>query len=147
MSSLKKNDREVNENIITTIYPDVGWFARQKKITILLLAIFGMVVFILSVIYQGIVYALIRGFLFIIACFIIYFKSDTLIGDRIIIQYDGKIIVKKGFIKKVINYSDLGNIPLFKEENHWLIGKKRIKVSVAAYPELDKKLEELHSTT
>ena len=96
MSSLYKND---SENIITIIYPDIKWLIRQKKIIIILLAIFGIVVFILSVIYQGFVYALIRGFIFLIACLIFYFKSDSLIGDRIIIQRDGRIIIKKGFIK------------------------------------------------
>ncbi len=143
MSSIKKNDREIKKNTFTTIYPDIRWLIRQKKITIILLAIFGVVVFILSVIYQGIAYALIRGFIFLIACFIIYYKSDSLIRDGIIIQCDGKIIIKKGFIKKVINYNDLGNVPLVKEGNFWLIGEKIIKVSVAAYPDLDKKIEAL----
>ncbi len=141
MSSIKKNDREIKKNTITTIYPDIRWLIRQKKITIILLAIFGIVVFILSVIYQGIAYALIRGFIFLIVCFIIYYKSDSLMRDRIIIQRNGKIIIKKGFIKKVINYNDLGNVPLVKEGNYWLIGEKRIKVSVATYPDLYKKIE------
>ncbi len=145
MNSLKKNDREMNENIITTIYPDSRWLIRQKKITIILLAVFGIVVFILSVIYQGLVYALIRGLIFLIACFIIYYKSDSLIRDHIIIQRDGKIIIKKGFIKKVINYNDLGNIQWVKEGNYWLIGEKRIKVSFETYPDLDKKIEALKS--
>jgi hypothetical protein len=123
------------------IYPDLAWLARQKKITILLLAIFGIVVFILSVIYQDIIYAIIRGFIFLIACLIFYFKSDSLIGYRIQIQHDGKIIIKVGLLKRLIPYTDIRNIHLEKQGNYWLIGEKRIKVPVAAYPDLDKKFE------
>lgn len=136
----------MNENIITTIYPDLGWLTRQKKITILLLAIFGIVVFILSVIFQDIVYAVIRGFIFSIACLIIYFKSDSIIGYRIQIQRDGKIIIKIGFVKRMISYTDLGNIQLVKQGNYWLIGEKRIRVLIAAYPDLDKKIMALKTT-
>ena len=136
----------MNENIITTIYPDLGWLTRQKKITILLLAIFGIVVFILSVIFQDIVYSVIRGFIFFIACLIIYFKSDSIIGYRIQIQRDGKIIIKIGFVKRVISYTDLGNIQLVKQGNYWLIGEKRIRVLIAAYPDLDKKIMALKTT-
>ena len=53
----------------------------------------------------------------------------------------GKIIVKRGLIKRVIFSPDLGNILLVKKGKNWLIGEKRIKVPVAAFPDLDKKIK------
>lgn len=146
VNSVKNNDPEMNDTIITTIYPDERWLERQKKITILLLTILGVIVFILSVIFQNMVYAIIRGFIFLIACLIFYFKSDSILGYRIQFQRDGKIIIKIGFIKRKISYLDLRNLQLVKLGKYWLVGEKRVKIPFAAYPDLDKKIEALKST-
>ena len=136
----------MNKNIITTIHADLNWVRKEKKKTILILIIAGILVFVLSVIYQDIYFALIRGFIFSIACFIIYFKSDSIIGYRIQFQRDGKIIVKRGLIKRVIFSPDLGNILLVKKGKNWLIGEKRVKVPIEAFPYLDKKIKAIKTT-
>ena len=140
-SSPKTINPGINENIITTIHANLNWVRKEKKKTILVLIIAGILVFVLSVIYQDIYFALIRGFIFSIACFIIYFKSDSIIGYRIQFYRDGKIIIKKGLIKRVIFSPDSGNILLVKKGKNWLIGEKRIKVPIEAFPDLDKKIE------
>jgi len=133
----------MNENIITTIHADLRWLRKERNKTILIMAILGIIVFILSIIYQDIVYAIIRGFIFSIACIIFYFKSDSIIGYHIKFKRDGKIIIKRGFQKRVIFYTDLENIHLVKKGKYWLIGEKRIRVLIAAFPDLDKMIEEL----
>ena len=133
----------MKDNIITTIYPDAGWLKRQKKITILSLVIFGIIVFILSVIFQNIIYAIIRGFIFSIACLIIYYKSDLILNYRIQIQYDGKIIINTGLLKRKIIYTDLKSILLIKKKKYWLIGERKIKIPISTYPELNKQIEML----
>lgn len=140
-SSLKTNNLEINENIITTIHTDLKWLRKERNKTILILAILGIIVFVLSIIYQDIYYAIIRGFIFSIACLIFYFKSDSIIGFRIRFQRDGKIIIKRGLTKRVISYCDLGNNDLVKKGKYWLIGEKRVKLLIAAFPDLDKKIK------
>jgi hypothetical protein len=144
-SSQKATNPGINENIITPIHADLRWLRKERNKTILILAIAGIIVFVLSIIYQDIYYAIVRGFIFSIACFIFYFKSDSIIGYHIQFQLDGKIIIKKGFLKRVISFTDLGNIHLVKKGKYWLIGEKRIRVLIAAFPDLDKKIKAIKS--
>ena len=137
----KTNNPEINENIITTIHADLRWLRKERNKTILIMAILGIIVFILSIIYQDIYFALIRGFIFSIACFIFYFKSDSFISYQLIFYANGKIVFKKGLFKKEIFNIDLKNIPLVKKGKNWLIGEKRIKALLTAFPDLDKKIK------
>ena len=140
--STKSINSENNFSLIKTISADHNWQLKEKKKTIWILAVLGIIIFILSLIYQNIIYALVRALIISIACLILYFKSDSILVHQIQIYNDGTVTIRKGLRKIVIFHSDFENIFISQNNRYWVIGDKKIKLEVAAFPNITKLIKD-----
>ncbi len=144
-SSNQANDPGKNDIAIAFIQADKNWIRYSRNNSILILAIAGIITIILSIIFQNLSLGIIRGLIFLTAGFIAYFNSESIFNYRIQFYSNGKIIVKKGLIRKSVTFnSSVGSIDLVKKGKNWLIGIKKVKVPTKAFPNLEEKINEIN---
>lgn len=137
--------KQANNMESTDFQADADWIRLTRDKSILVLAISGVIVISLSIIFQYVYVAIIRGLIFLVAVLIFYFKPRSVINIRIQFFGDGKIIIKKGFIKSRILGTYAENIDLSKKGKNWLIGIKKVKVPVAAFPDLEQQIKAIRT--
>jgi hypothetical protein len=134
----------INDIAIASIQADKNWIKYTRNTIIISLAIVGIITITLSIIFQNLFLGIIRGLIFLIAGFIAYFNSESIFNYRIQFYPNGKIIVKKGLIRKSVTFnSSIGSIDLVKKGKNWLIGIKKVKVTTKAFPNLEEKINEI----
>lgn len=142
-NSHQERDFGLDDNVIAIIHADTNWIRNQRNKSLLILAIAGIIIMILSIIFQNITYSIIRGLIFLLAGLIVYFKPEFISNYSIQFYRDGNIIVKKGFRKSVIFSTPIERIRLVQQGKNWLIGAKKVKLPIDAFPTLDKDFKKI----
>ena len=144
-SSHQANDPGINDIAIAFIQADKNWIRYARNNSIIILSIVGIITIILSITFQNLSLGIIRGLIFLIAGFIVYFNSESIFNYRIQFYRNGKIIVKKGLIRNSVTFnSSVGSIDLVKKGKNWLIGIKKVKVPTKAFPNLEETINEIN---
>jgi len=143
MDNSKQSNPEINGGAFTIIRADKNWVVNQRNILILLLAIIGIIVVILSIIFQALIYGIIRGLIFLTTILIVYYKPGFFYNYYIQFYPDGKIIVKKGLLKRELFVTSGEKIPLVKEGKNWLIGSQQMKIPIRMFPNLEREIAEI----
>lgn len=137
----QKDNSGINDILIETIQADINWKRNTRNNYFLILAIAGIIVITLSILLQNLYIAIIRGLIFLMALLIMYFKPESFFNYRIQFYSDGKIIVRRSFISSVIFDTSEGSITLVKKGKNWLIGTKKVKLPIDAFPNLEEKIK------
>lgn len=137
----QKDNSGINDILIETIQADINWKRNTRNNYFLILAIAGIIVITLSILLQNLYIAIIRGLIFLMALLIMYFKPESFFNYRIQFYSDGKIIVRRNFISSVIFDTSKGSITLVKKGKNWLIGTKKVKLPIDAFPNLEEKIK------
>ena len=91
MDNSKQSNSGINGGAFTIMRADKKWVLDQRNILILLLAILGIIVILLSIIFQDLIYGIIRGLIFLFAVLIVYYKPGFYSNYYIKFYHDGKI--------------------------------------------------------
>jgi hypothetical protein len=136
-------NQENNDDTITIIQADPHWLINQRNKSLLILSVGGLIIFILSIIFQDIVYALIRGLIFVLAGCLVYLKPNFVYNYRIQFYRGGRIIVKKGLRKSEIFVASEEKIQLVKKGRNWQIGSQKVKVPIEVFPDLEMEVRKI----
>lgn len=132
---------EQNVPEITTFLADVSWVKVTRNKYILILAISGLAIVLLSVMFQNSTVAIIRGLIFLIAGIVVYFKPEITFSIQIQFLQNGKIKITKGLLTTVTENTFSGSNCLVKKGGNWLIGRKNVKVPIDAFPNLENEIK------
>lgn len=139
------SSQQANNMEIADFQADAHWLKLTRNKYIFVLAISAVIVVVLSIIYQYLYVASIRGLIFLVAALITYFKPRSVINIHIQFFNDGKIIIKKGFIKIRTLSTYAENFDLSKKGKNWLIGIKKVKVPISAFPDLEQQVKAIRT--
>ncbi len=133
----QRNKSTQDDTVIAELRAGKQWINYGRNITLLTIALMIVAANILD----GDLYrALIRFIILMVASIIICYKSGAIFNISVIIHSSGKIFVKKGLWRKTAT-NDARQI--IKTKRNWLLGQKRVRVPIKAFPGLEERIAEI----
>ncbi|MBC8183741.1 hypothetical protein H8E88_21825 [candidate division KSB1 bacterium] len=138
MNKPYQRDKSTQEDtVIAEVRAVKQWIKYVRNVSLLIIAI----MIIAANIWDGDLYrALIRFVILLVATIIICYKSETIFNMSILIHRNGKIFVKKGRRSK---FAADDTKQIIKTKRNWLIGQKKVKVPIKAFPDIKEQITEI----
>jgi hypothetical protein len=136
----KSTELSPDDTVIVEMRAEKEWTSFMSIRLVLLVA---AAIIVVSILDGNLGRAVIRGLILLVAALVIYSKSDAIFYLGVLIHRNGRIVVRRGRRRKVVQRGFDSAIQIVKTKKNWLIGVNKVKVPIRAFPDLERQVREI----